>query len=373
MQTVLLFSFFNSNNIGDKAIAATFDRMLSDRFNVVKCSNEGNFDIAGRYVEESHGFGQRVRHKLDQLLGRRYMTPRYRAFLEKYGREIAGVDAVVIGGGNIMMDYTDSSRSYLKYRDYVSTARKAGKPCYALSVGIGPFRTDSQASDAVAVLDSCEYVSFRDAGSYDLFIRYGGDESRASIGYDPVFLTEKAVRSPENDTIALNVIDPKWDGTSDRDLLATSYASLASALAREYGEKKIVLFSTEKNDSGMMDRVMEKAGAQPGVSALAPSTLDELLDLYSRCSLMIGARMHSMIIAFSQDVPFIGLSWSGKTADLLARTDPAGARFDVSDFGGRIGEIVALAGEKMRSPTDNSGFIASAREAVLRDIARIAI
>lgn len=44
---------------------------------------------------------------------------------------------------------------------------------------------------------------------------------------------------------------------------------------------------------------------------------EELLELYQGLSLIIGTRMHSMIVAVSQFVPIIGLSWQQKVVEMF--------------------------------------------------------
>lgn len=371
MQKVLLFSFFNSNNVGDKAIAAQFEDLLAKRFEVVKCSSEGNFDIAGRYVSEKIGMTQKIRHKLCTLTGRRYMTPRYVGFIEKYRRAIRDVDAVVIGGGNIMMDYSPSSASYLKYMDYVSIAEEAGKPCFALSVGIGPFALEQQAKKAVEALNKCRRVSFRDEGSLGIFKSHGGDAEKASVTCDPVFLTKKRESREPKNKIAVNVIDPKWDKNADAEKIADGYLELVRSLSGAFSDKETVLFSTEKNDSGLLKRICEAAKDDPRVSARTPNSVDELLDLYSETCVLVGARMHSMIIAYTQSIPTVGLSWSKKTSDFLKATDPCGVHFDINDFGERTDQITDRVRVLMVGPTDNSEFLRRAQNALTEDINRL--
>ena len=371
MHKVLLFSFFNSNNIGDKAIGSVLYDLLSERFEVSRCSNEGSFDIIGSYPDQRQGLVQRIVHKLDSLTGKRYMTPRYRAFLEEYKNAVKNVDAVVIGGGNIMMDYTDASASYLKYGDYVGAARREGKPCCALGVGIGPFKTEDQAKNAVAVLNGCSRVSFRDANSYDLFVRNGGDAGKASVSCDPVFLLKKRDSAVEKNVIAVNVLDPRWDGGIDRAKTADAYAELCRALAKGFPDKNIALFCTEKNDAAIMREVRGKLGDLPGVSTAEPQTLEELTGLYAGCGLMIGTRMHSMIIAYTQEVPVIGISWCKKTDDFLKMTDPSGVPFEITDFGERIDEMVARAKHPPQDKEIRRELIGRAETLIAGDIDKI--
>ena len=364
MKKILLISFFNSNNIGDRAISKTFFDLLSERFDVTKCSVEGNFDIFDRYVGEKIGAPQRVKHKLCELFGRRYTTPRYRRFLTACRERIGEFDAVVIGGGNIMMDYTERSSSYEKYSDYVSIAKESGVPTFVFSAGIGPFRTGGQAKGAVGVLNGCEYVSFRDESSLALFVENGGNAAIAALSRDPVFLLEKRPGKEKKDVIAVNVIDPRWDGGVGREALAEAYAKLTAALAEAFPEKRIVLFSTEKNDAALAENIAERSSGAANYAGIG--SLDGLLEFYSGCSLLVGARMHSMIIAFTQRVPVIALSWSRKIDEFASIA--GAAAFALSDLSSDIPAVVAEAKKNADRLPETDGVVNDARRAVMRDI-----
>ncbi|MBR3953238.1 MAG: polysaccharide pyruvyl transferase family protein [Oscillospiraceae bacterium] len=371
MDTVILFSFFNSNNIGDKAISETFLKNLSEKFKVIRCSNEGDFNVYNKYVGENLGIFERVKRKLLILCGKNYFSPRYKKFMKQYEEYLKDCKAVVIGGGNILMDYSEKTNSHKKLNEYIKIANEKGRKCYALSVGIGPFATEKQLENAVKTLEGCEYVSFRDKASYDLFIKGGGNPEKAKISIDPVFtLPYDGTKRKSDNIIAVNIVKPSWYGESYQEKTIDDYSRFIGFLAKRYPEKDIVLFSTETNDNEGMNRVFDANKNEKNVSLRQIGSIDELRDFYSRCSLVIGARMHSLIIAYSCRIPVTGLSWTSKVSEFFRIIGKPHRYVDLKALGGSFEKICKIS--EAEEDWDFDLLIKKAEELLKKDLEEIA-
>jgi polysaccharide pyruvyl transferase WcaK-like protein len=48
-----------------------------------------------------------------------------------------------------------------------------------------------------------------------------------------------------------------------------------------------------------------------------PESVNDLIDIICTCDSLVGTRMHSMIIALSQHIPVVGLTWDKKINSLF--------------------------------------------------------
>ena len=344
MKNIILFSFFNSNNIGDKAISDYFYRSLQSKYNVICCSNEGNFDINGSYESERLVFFEKVKRKICIALGIRYQSPLYKIFLKKYKSLLETADLVILGGGNLLMDYARKSSSYQKILDYVKVANKKNVSVYALSIGIGPFATNRQLEGAVDVLNMCDYVSFRDQSSYDLYVQNGGNSQRSVVSIDPVFaLPQKTIENPVQDKgISINIIDPFWFGEKYREAVRSAYINFIKHLSDCYPSTNIFLFATEKSDVAFLNDICRIFEGNDKINEVLVSDLFSLQNLYLSSSLVIGARMHSLIIAFASYVRVIGLSWSQKVDSFFDIIGHSESVVPIEQLGENISYILDL-------------------------------
>ena len=343
MQKVMLFSFFNSNNIGDRVIAEIFFSELNSKYSVIPCSIEGSFEIKNQYVPEKLNVCQRIFNKVLQALSIRYLTPRYKRFLNKYRSEVKSCSHVVFGGGNLLMDYSDKSHSYLKLSDYIRVALENNAECYALSIGIGPFYNSKQACLAAETLNKCKKITFRDEKSYRLFVENGGIADKASVSYDPAFLFARINNISTNNLdkeniIAVNVINPVWDGTQKSASVAEGYIRLIGEISKKSPSSKIVLFCTEKNDIPAREYII-KHFPEGNISANNIDSTDDLKALYVKSRIIIGARMHSLIIAYSCHIPVLGLSWASKVDEFFKKINKPEYCFDIYNVEKNIDEI----------------------------------
>ncbi|NTK05486.1 polysaccharide pyruvyl transferase family protein, partial [Enterococcus faecium] len=73
----------------------------------------------------------------------------------------------------------------------------------------------------------------------------------------------------------------------------------------------------------------------------------QLIDLYEDLDIIIGTRMHSMIVAISQDIPVIGISWQPKVSEIFKIIDNENSVFDIKTFGEKTDEIIAILNKQL--------------------------
>lgn len=323
----LLVSFFNSSNIGDCLIADTLYNMASQKFETKKYSYSGNPNIItdiNDIVGTNFPVTTNMKGKIYNSIKKTKLTlpiSIYRKFKSSnemkgdFEKNIIESDLLIIGGGNMIFDKDKFSNSGKRFNDLVSIAKKHKKTIFAVSIGIGPFQTLNQEKNAVMALRKCDYITFRDKKSFNIYHSHINEIENVHLTVDPVFslpnITEPKLSNEI--TIGLNVFNSKLINDSEEEYkkLIRSYVSLAEKLINDLGVK-VILFSTDLKDSTAVNDVMKSFSNNKNVEIENINGYDSLIDLYGKLTLLIGARMHSLIIAYTQNIPVIGLSWQPK-------------------------------------------------------------
>ena len=329
----VLISFFNSHNIGDCLIADILYKKLSSRYITEKLSYSGNPNIITNINDLKKTNSPLKNDGISSLIHRfvkKYpfsgILSLYRKFKQKYvilkslEKKIWKSDVLVIGGGNMIFDTSKNSNSAFRFSEYTSIAKKHGKKVFVISIGIGPFVTIEQEKNAIQALEKCDYITFRDKRSLGIYTQHSNKTNNVFLSVDPVFSLPYSLKKDklERIVIGLNVFDSRQigDDLSKYKRIIDGYARLANLLSAGLSAK-IVLFSTDMTDYDAVCDVYKSLQKESNVEIAEINGLEELLKLYDKLSILIGTRMHSMIIALSQIIPVVGLSWQPKVDALF--------------------------------------------------------
>ena len=326
MYKCILVSYFNSNNIGDTLIANTlYKDVVSCGYEVYKCSYEGSFIIQEHIGGKTGGNSALllVKSLIHNLLSFKYVNKMYNIIIKKlfwieFTRRIKKCDVFIIGGGNMIMDLSPETNAASHFRQYIDIAKKNQKMVIVLAIGIGPFQTPHQEESTIEILNKCDYVTYRDEESFCIGSRRISS-TKHFISADPVFVIPKVETAQQKDKriIGIGVINTLlFDKSIDRyNYIMQGYVELIKALVSE--NYNIVVFSTEKADYNMVEDVVRICDDNR-VSRVDIQSQIELFELYSnKLSFLISARMHSLIIAFTQYIPIVGLSWQRKVNSMF--------------------------------------------------------
>ena len=77
--------------------------------------------------------------------------------------------------------------------------------------------------------------------------------------------------------------------------------------------------------------------------------LKNLIDLYNEIDVLIGTRMHSMIIAYTMHVSLIGLSWQPKVDAFFSIVDEKAFLFNFEEMHKNINEIKNATVERLKN------------------------
>lgn len=332
----LLVSFIDSSNIGDRLIAETLSEQLLIGIETKKYSykliEESQIKINQELVRRSKSHDLYYKYLrpmpfMKNIISKgKWRRSRKRMYdpttIQQFETALKQTDFLVIGGGNAIFDSSPATLSAQRFDQVVSLAKKHQVPIVVSSIGIGPFSTEKQEQAAIDTLKKCDYVTFRDRRSLD-YLR-NTQHSAAYASVDPVFLLpaklpfeQLKTQKGSQQRIGICVIDYRITGCSYK--VYQRYLEEMRKLIQQLSgfKREIILFSSEVQDYETIEALYSDFQKDPQVDVVFIKDKEDLLDLYQTLNVVVGTRMHSMIVAVSQYVPIIGLSWQQKVVEMF--------------------------------------------------------
>ena len=237
-----------------------------------------------------------------------------------FGRVRSAIDraGVVLSGGGGLLQNVTSLRSLLYYSGVIRSAVAAGKPTMVFAQSVGPLDFWGRA----VVRNFCKGLTaatVRDERSRALLssLLPGIPAERTA---DPVFLFEPggepldlAAEGLAGDGGPLVVVSVrKWQGA---DATAHTVASAVDRLAGQYGARVAFLPLGGPPDAEVATTIIRRCASTPVLLPEYP--LNQAAQVIARASLLIGMRLHALIIAARLGVPFLAIPYDPKVTALL--------------------------------------------------------
>jgi polysaccharide pyruvyl transferase CsaB len=231
-------------------------------------------------------------------------------------RAIDRADVVLSGGGGLLQNVT-SLRSLLYYAGIVRTATRARKRTMIFAQSIGPLDVFGR-----AVVRACcggvAAATVRDERSRKLLTALLPNV-RVERTADPVFLLEPD--TAPLDLAAEGLAGPgplvvvsvrRWQ---HNEMTVSAMAAAVDRLANEHGAQVAFLPLGGPSDADVSTGVIRRAKSAPLL--LPAMTLGQAAQVIGRASLVIGMRLHALIIAARLGVPFSAVPYDPKVSALL--------------------------------------------------------
>lgn len=273
MTKIFLFGYYGFGNLGDELLAEYFLLRLRETFPQVRLVL-----LTGKRPNES-------------LFG---AIPISRWNLIQMMKMIKPGDLLVGGGGSIFQDIT-SKRSLLYYLTLLAAARRKKARVMLFGQGFGPLSPTGAALTARA-LKKTAALSCRDPLSAEFLTRVGIPGESFRLGVDPLWDLPAAGVGPEGES-------PRTVGVFLRRGGRKRKLELLSVLNREL-EGRLKLFSLAPEDCGAVHEFRRELG---GVPAVYLRSLSQLEKECSGLSLVIGERLHGLLLSARLGIPGIGL------------------------------------------------------------------
>lgn len=286
---LLITGYYGFGNLGDELILSSMLKELKD------------FEITVLY----HRPGIR-----DQGSGIREIE---RNSLFKVMREVSKTDLLISGGGGLFQD-TTSFFSLLYYLGIIALALILKKPVILYGVGIGPLRRKISRRLVKITLNRVLVIMVRDRYSLNLLKELAIDKPEIYLTADPVLSLEPPlIRGQGSKRCGLRVAFclRQWKGLEERAIEAIEQAG--NWLTENLKAEVVLLPFQPSLDLKLCSKVKEKI---KGAALIEPSK-EEALEIISGFDLLVGMRLHSLILAAIAEVPMLGLGYDLKVNSFL--------------------------------------------------------
>lgn len=243
---------------------------------------------------------------------------------EEIRPEIERLDVLVLGGGGLLFDAV--APVYLRE---VMLAQEIGVPVMIYAVSAGPLTGEASRRAVCTALDRAAVVTVRDRRSHRL-LEEVGVRREIHVTADPALLTEVGSPSPDllvregvdiaHPLIGISVREP---GVAAPDLDVAHYhhllANTADFMIDRY-DATLVFVPMERSVLDMQHShavIADMAFPQRATVLKGDYTTRELRSIVGQLEFAVGMRLHFLIFAALQRVPFIALPYSGKVISFL--------------------------------------------------------
>ncbi|MCG0277423.1 MAG: polysaccharide pyruvyl transferase CsaB [Thermanaeromonas sp.] len=234
-------------------------------------------------------------------------------------RTLRRADLLISGGGSLFQD-TTSARSLLYYLGILELARVLGRPRMVYAQGLGPLKRSWARYLTAKVLNRVQLITLRDSQSHALLQELGVRQPEVKVTADPVLGLKVGDFNPEAGRgkllrLGLKVGSKPLAGFSLRLWPLPEAALYALARAADYlidqGFEVLFLpfhFPRDVEACWQVQRLME----HPAAVIKEKLSLEDVVGIIGSLDLLVGMRLHALILAAVLGVPFVGLSYDPK-------------------------------------------------------------
>lgn len=348
MKKILYVGIFSCSNIGDLVISNQIYNYLKNKADVsVDCMD---FSTLKRIKCINSDFLQYTAYNIiigniKNILSSSKMIKRsYYACLElylscnreifrEYEKSINKYNIICIGGGNLLMSASNNLWA-IKINELIKVAKNSNKKVFIISVGAGPILLDKSQKLFKEAVNMADYITVRDEYSKNVLKNELEISKEVYISGDPALLLNsenitKSIGNRDDINIAISVMPfgkrnffnlPHYKNYK---YYLDMYKNLVEYFYSRNNNYIFHLFSTELSD---YDTILElqayifkknKSITKRNLKVVYITSLSDLLKFYKRQNLLIGTRMHSLIIGFTQSLPIIAISWQNKVEGFM--------------------------------------------------------
>lgn len=302
MKTVVISGYYGYENIGDEALLASMISALRSEIqnlHIIVLSVKPEM-TAARYGVEA----------VDRLNPVSVFAAMKRS------------DLLISGGGSLLQDVT-GALTIPYYLGVVAMAGMMGKPVMFYAQGIGPVHGRLGRALIRLIADRVDMITLRDAASGRLLREIGVHRPPVEITADPVFGIETGnpgdpagiyhdlgVTPPQKP--AAGIFIREWPGGGG---YKRAVAGLADWLSGQ-GREAVFIPMQFPADTSPAREIAEMMETRPLLVEKGLS-FAQLMGLVSSMDIVIGMRLHALIIAAVCAVPMAGISYDPKVTDFL--------------------------------------------------------
>ena len=214
---------------------------------------------------------------------------------------------VVVGcGGSLLQDVT-SFRSLVFYCMLIWLAKRMGKKVALLGQGLGPLKRSISRKLAKHTLNACDLVTFRERVSFETARKLGVHEEICSVTADLTFVWDDLPNRELKAELGVNLrpVKERWR----IDALARAIEN-----ALKEGNRILLLPLQPKSD----ELALKPLASLSRAGWWSYETWFDGLRGIASVGLIIAMRLHALIAACLLGIPFVGLNYDPKVANILS-------------------------------------------------------
>lgn len=181
-----------------------------------------------------------------------------------------------------------------------------GKKVALLGQGLGPLKRASSRKLAKWALNSCDLVTFRDKVSLKVAERLGARTENCSVTADLTFVWKDLPKPERKAEIGVNLrpVRERWDN-----------AAVLKVIENELRKgKRVLLLPLQPNFDEL---ALKPLASPPRTDWWQYKIWSDGLEGIARVRLLIAMRLHALIAACLLGIPFVGLGYDPKVANVL--------------------------------------------------------
>ncbi|MCS7264911.1 MAG: polysaccharide pyruvyl transferase CsaB [Armatimonadetes bacterium] len=289
MSHLLLFGYFGAGNFGDEWTLAAFLKGLRQ----IGLKSQKVFVIS------------RDKERTEAEHGVKAITRNWRSIFSK----LSDCQYLVGCGGSLLQDVT-SFRSLTFYCLLIWSAKLKGKKVALLGQGLGPLKRQLSKLLAKRVINACDLVTFREQDSFHFAQKIGCDIENCFVTSDITFAWDEFPNLKPTSSIAVNLrpVKERWEREN-----------VVKALKRIVREgEEILLLPLQPN----LDEIaLQPLSKIPSSKWHRYKTWRDGLVGIASCNFLLAMRLHALIAACMLAVPFVGLNYDPKVANILGKIE----------------------------------------------------
>jgi len=308
---IAISGYYGFDNSGDEAVLAGLVQSLRS----LKGPEELEItalSIAPERTASAHGIAAKHRYRVGPLLS-----------------SIANCDLLLSGGGSLLQDVT-SAHSIFYYLAVVRIAQILGKKTMFIAQGIGPLNLARSQRLVRSVARKLDAITVRDPGSANLLRAIGVDRPSIEITADPALLlsapdiSANQPTSPPTYAVALR----PWASLEGNRLADTVASACRTALPHA---RPSIVAMQESSDKSIGERFAATYGEAPNEISTCP-TWQDTQRVFAKTQLVVGMRLHALILAAACGVPSVALSYDPKVEAFMQSSGQGDTAFALSDL-----------------------------------------
>ncbi len=281
---IFLLGFYGYDNIGDEVLLASILKSLSEQKYTFKV-----LSYNAKKTTAVHNVTAVSRGKNIGII-----------------KQIADSDVIIVGGGSILQDIT-SSKSFFYYMSILTIGKILGKRVYLLGNGFGPVTKRFNQRLLKWLMPHIDGVIARDDDAYQAYLNYGCKNVfngvDCAFDYQP-HLSEKGSEAPFV-AIALR----PWQHSEQTMLALQRYIVRLNQLG--YRVKLVAMKAPDD-----VRQMQPLVGIGDNTVAVAHD-LRDVLAAIKGAKLLIGMRLHALILAAAMGTPIVAISYDPKIESFM--------------------------------------------------------